>query len=116
MIEIIEKSREFTKPEIYLMTISPAMISCKDIEDGTSISVSGYLFFDDVKEDGKRTSLLSIITPEKQVYSCQSDTFKNSLMDIFSIMEGQSFSIKKISGVTKAGRDFINCILDIDNL
>ena len=117
MINIKEMSREFDKVEQYLMTVSPAMVSMKDVADGTKITVSGTLMFEDTKENtGDTVEVLSIITPDKQVYSCQSATFKRSLKDIANIMDGQEFTIIKTSGKTKAGRDYIDCQLDIASI
>lgn len=114
MITIKEQSREFDKVEQYLMTISPAMKSIKDVEDGTKITVAGTLVFEDEKEStGEVVEILSIITPDKEVYSCQSATFKRSLRDISNIMDGQEFTIIKTSGQTKAGRPYVDCQLDI---
>lgn len=116
MVEIKEMSREFTKVEKYLMTTAPNIEALKNIADGESIPVDGYLIFDDVKDDGQRQEILSIITPDKKVYSGQSVTFRGSLEDIYSLMEGEKFSIIKMSGKTKGGRDYINCTLDTSNL
>lgn len=116
MVEIKEMSREFTKIEKYLMTTAPDITSLKDIDDGESIPIDGYLIFDDIKDDGQKQEILSIITPDKKVYSGQSVTFRESLDDIDSLMEGDKFSIIKISGKTKAGREYINCTLDVTNL
>lgn len=117
MVEIKECSREFTEVEQYLMTIAPSIISMKDVPDGTHITVDGTLTFEDTKEPtGEIANILSVITPEKKVYSCQSLTFKRSIRDISNIMKGKSFTIVKTSGKTKAGRDFINCELDVESL
>ena len=116
MIKITEKSREFSKVEQYLMTVAPSIISAKDVEDGTKITVSGVLEFTDIKDDGTETEIMSIITPDKAVYSCQSSTFKRSIHDIMEIMDGEPFTIVKTSGETKAGRDYINCFLDTDRI
>ena len=116
MITINSTSKEFTEVEQYLMTISPAMKSIKDVKDGTSIKVSGYLEFTDEKDNGETSEILSVITPDKEVYSCQSATFKRSLKDIATIMGDKPFSVIKTSGKTKAGRDFVNCELDIKSL
>ena len=71
MITIKTTSREFTPVEKYLMTTSPDITSMKDVADGEKITVDGYLTFDDVKEKtGEVVEVLSIITPEKKVYSC----------------------------------------------
>lgn len=116
MVEIKEMSREFTKVEKYLMTTAPDIEPLKNIDDGESIPVDGYLIFDDIKDNGETQKIVSIITPEKKVYSGQSATFRQSLKDIENVMGGEKFSIVKISGKTKAGRDYINCTLDVSNL
>lgn len=117
MINILSKTREFNEVEQYLMTISPSINSMKDVEDGTKITVDGVLCFEDVKENtGDTVEVMSIITPHKQVYSCQSKTFKRSINDIETIMKGKQFTVIKTSGKTKAGRDFINCVLDIESI
>lgn len=117
MVEIRRMSREFTEVEQYLMTIAPSIQSVKDVEDGTHITVNGVLEFTDIKENtGETVDVMSIITPDKKVYSCQSSTFKRSIKDISNIMQGKEFTVIKISGKTKAGRDFINCVLDTESL
>lgn len=113
MLDIIKKSRDFDRIETYLMTMSPAIISMKDVPDGTSITVDGYLTFIETKDDGTETEIISVITPDKKVYSAQSCTFKRSLYDIANLFDGETYAILKTSGVTKAGRDYINCELDV---
>ena len=113
MVEIVNKSRDFSEVEIYLMTISPAIISMKDVSDGEKIKVDGYVIFNDINDKGEETEIMSIITPDKKVYCFQSATFKRSFMDIYNIMHGKEFCIVKTSGETKAGRPYINCWLDI---
>lgn len=116
MITINEKSREMTEIEIYLMTVSPAIKTMKEVSDGTIIAVDAVLNFTDVKEDGISSCITSIMTPDKKVYAFQSQTFYNSLKDIMNIMKDKPFSIIKTSGKTKSGRDYINCELDLSTL
>ena len=113
---IYEKSREFSKVETYLLTSSPDVESIKNVENETSITVDGYILFKDTDQNGEETDILSIITPDKKVYACQSQTFKRSFIEIFELMDGESFSIIKKSGVSKGGRDYINCVLDVNSL
>ena len=115
-ITIKETSRQLTEVEQYLMTIAPSIISLKDVADGEKITVDGVLIFEDSKDGNDAVDIMSIITPEKKVYSCQSATFKRSIEDIANIMQGKPFTVIKTSGLTKAGRSFINCVLDIDTL
>ena len=117
MINIKEMSREFSMVEQYLMTIAPSIVSMKDVKDGEHITVDGILVFDDVKEGtGETVTVMSIITPDKKVYSCQSATFKRSINDIANIMKDKPFTVIKTSGKTKNKRDYINCVLDIESI
>lgn len=116
MITIKEQSRDFSAVEQYLMTLDNGITSMKDVADNTSIPVTGYIIFEDEKENGEVIEILSIITDTKDVYCCQSATFKRSVKDIAGIMKGEPFSVIKVSGKTKAGRDFINCALDVNSV
>lgn len=115
MIKITEKSREFTPVEVYLMTKDAGITSVKDIDDMENIPVSGWLTFTDEKDNGEIAEILSIITPDNKVCSTQSKTFKTSFFDIASIMDSD-FAIIKVSGTTKAGRPYVNCILDTESI
>ena len=115
-ITINTQSKDFTEVEQYLMTLDRGIKSLKDVEDNTSIPVAGYLTFTDEKEDEDNVELLSIITPDNEVFCCQSDTFKRSFDNITNIMHGKSFSVIKVSGTTKAGRPYIDCALDVKSV
>lgn len=116
MINIIKASRELTPVEQYLMTASPGIKTIKTIPDGTKIEVEAYMVFEDIKEEYDDVELLSILATDKNVYCCQSRTFRHSFLDIANIMTGNQFTIVKTSGATKGGREFINCELDVESL
>ena len=115
MITITNTTKEFTAIEKYLMTTAPTIKAVKTLQDGDVINVAGYLEFVDEKDDGTTAELMSIITTDNAVYSTQSVTFKRSIKDIETIMQFP-FPVKKISGESKAGRKFVDCVLDIDSL
>lgn len=115
-ITINSQSKDFTEVEQYLMTLDSSIKSFKDVEDKTSIPVAGYLTFTDEKDNGDSVDILSIITPDNEVFSCQSATFKRSFGDIANILHGKQFSIIKVSGTTKAGRPYIDCALDVKSV
>lgn len=115
-ITINTQSRDFTEVEQYLMTLDRGIKSLKDVEDNTSIPVAGYLTFTDEKANGDSVDILSIITPDNEVFSCQSATFKYSFNNITKIMHDKQFSIIKVSGTTKAGRPYIDCALDVKSV
>lgn len=117
MITITNTTKEYTQIERYLMTVAPSIKTVKVLNDGDVIIVAGYLEFVDKKEDGSTVELMSIITTDNKVYSTQSATFKRSIKDIETAMQGCfPFPVIKISGESKAGRKFVDCVLDIDNL
>ena len=115
-ITINTQSKDFTEVEQYLMTLDRNIKSFKDVEDNTSIPVAGYLTFTDEKEDGDSVDILSLITPDNEVFCCQSSTFKRSFYNIANIMHDKAFSVIKFSGVTKAGRPYIDCALDVKSV
>lgn len=115
MITIKNTTKEFTAIEKYLMTSAPTIKAVKTLQDGDVIKVAGYLEFVDEKDDGTTAELMSIITTDNVVYSTQSVTFKRSIKDIEDITQFP-FPVKKISGQSKAGRNFVDCVLDIDSL
>lgn len=115
MITITNTTKEFTPVEKYLLTVAPTIRTVKTLNDGDVINVAGYLEFVDEKDDGTSAELMSVITTDNTVYSTQSATFKRSIKDIEAIMQFP-FPVKKISGQTKAGRNFVDCVLDIDSL
>lgn len=111
MITINNKSREFDKKEVYKLTIAPDLMSVKDIADNETLDIAGYLEFTDTKDNGESTEILSLLLTDGSAVSTQSATFKRSIKDIETVMESDEFTIKKISGTTKAGRPFVNCVL-----
>lgn len=116
MIKVTNQTKEFTPVEKYLLTVAPTIKAVKTLQDGDVINVAGYLEFIDEKEDGTTAELMSIITTDNVVYSTQSVTFKRSIKDIETVMQEFPFTVKKISGQSKAGRNFVDCVLDIDSL
>ena len=116
MITITNTTKEYTAVERYLMTTAPTIKTVKTLNDGDVVKVAGYLEFVDEKEDGTSAELMSIITTDNVVYSTQSVTFKRSIKDIEAVMQGFPFPVKKISGTSKAGRKYVDCVLDIDSL
>ena len=110
---INQRGKELTKREIYKMTKDKGLVMMKDVEDNTLIDVVASIEFIDEK-DGNETRIYGVMDKDGTCYAFQSKTFNDSLNDILDIMEdesNESVGIIKISGKTKAGRDFINCKL-----
>lgn len=115
MKEIIEKTREFTRKELYQLTMSPEQVLLKNIKDGTVISAKDYIMYKDTKENGEETELLSFFGAadggDVEVYVTQSKTFKRSFKDIFDLCDGDAFEVKKITGQSKNGRQYVDCVM-----
>ena len=115
MIITSKSSESFTKAELYRMTKSPSIVSVKSVADGSTMTPIGWLTFDDENNKGEVSHMMSIIgvgeDDQEVVWSCQSQTFKDNFMDLWELFKGDNFKIKKLSGQTKAGREYVNCDL-----
>ena len=112
MKNIISKSRELSKQELYLLTMSPKSDSVKN-HVGERIDVEAWLLFEDAdKKSGEVHSVLSVLTPENEVFSTISPTFQSDFMDMAELFHND-FAFEVISGKSKAGRDFVTCALAI---
>lgn len=112
MKNIINKSRELSNQELYLLTMSPKADSVKN-HVGERIDVSAWLVYEDVdKKSGEVHTLLSVLTPENDVLSSISPTFQEDFMNMAELFHND-FAFEIISGKSKAGREFITCALAI---
>ena len=114
---ILKTSRDFTNVEKYLMTQDPGIMSVKAVPDFTRMEVSGYLLYEDHNVKGEKSELLSVIGSvdgATKVWCCQSATFKRSFSQMFELFEGEPFTIIKTSGISKGGKNYVDCRLAID--
>ena len=112
MKNIINKSRELSNQELYLLTMSPKADSVKN-HVGERFDVSAWaLFEDEDKKSGEVHSVLGILTPENEVVSSISPTFQSDFMDMAELFHND-FAFEVISGKSKAGREFVTCALAI---
>ena len=90
------------------------MIMVQTLENGTEIVVNRWCRYEDIDDEKDKTvSLLTILDENNNVYCTQSATFRRSFADMVVLFDGEPFTIKKVSGTTKAGRDFVDCVLSI---
>ena len=116
MVEIKISSKELNKVETYMMTASNQGTSMKDVPDNAEILVKIWALVDRTNDDtGEKLELLSIFDG-KNVYVTQSKTFLKSFSEISTIMADDNYKIRKISGTTRTGREYIDCQLVIDNM
>lgn len=114
---ITKQSKEFSKIELYLMTADKGIQSVKNLEDGATLQVIGYLEYDDVNAKSEESHLLSIMGEREdgrqEVWCCQSQTFKDSFYEIAELFGDDAFGIVKISGVSKSDRPYVDCKLSL---
>lgn len=112
---ITKTSRDLTGVERYSMTLDPEIKTVKGLEDGTVLNVTAWLQFEDVdSKTGETNYLTAFLTDEGTAYAVQSKTFVESFMTIWDMFKdvNPTVSIIKISGVSKGGRDYVNCTLN----
>lgn len=116
-MNVIRANFESNPMTMYTMTKSPDIISVSKVADGDMMDVHQWIFYEDLNSKDETVSLLSFRDENGHVYATQSDTFKGSFEDIIDIIhdadgnDSTVFTIKKISGTAKSGRDYINCVL-----
>lgn len=112
MKNIINKSRELSNQELYLLTMSPKSDVVKN-HVGERFEVSAWLVFEDEdKKNGEVHQVLSILTTDNEVISTISPTFRWDFMNMAELFNND-FAFEVISGKSKAGREFVTCALAI---
>ena len=111
MLEIIRKSDEtMTKKDIFMLTKNQKIRTVKSLENGAKINVTHWIEFYDVNgSTGEKVEILSMMDENGECFATNSESFKEMFFDIVDIMEGENFTIEKLGGKTKAGRDFVTC-------
>ena len=108
---ITKISKELNKKELYKMTMDAGIKKMKDYV-GSSIDVYAYCIYTDFNsKDNKEVEVLSVMDIDGSVFATNSATFKKDFLNIVTLMEGEEFSVGVTSGTSKAGREFISCIL-----
>ena len=111
MVKITNKTKEFSKLEVYNMTKSHNLKTLKELENGVKIEVAGVMEWEDTNDEtGEVTPLVSILDTDGTAYVTQSDTFKRDLFDIIGIFDGEfPITIEHGIGKSKAGREYHYC-------
>lgn len=111
-MKITRTSKELTVKEKYMLTKAPTVQRMKNCV-GQRIEIDAYAFYTDVNKDGEETEILSVLTPEGEVFATNSPTFKKDFLDMVDMFADSGEEIKAVrvvGGKSKAGRDFITCV------
>lgn len=111
-MKITYSSGNLTPKEIYSLTMSPKTQKMKNVI-GSRIEISAWATYEDVnKKTGELHEVLAIMTPEGEIFATNSPTFKEDFFQmqaLFQDMGETVHAISVISGISKAGREFISC-------
>lgn len=106
-MEIIRKSGELTKKDIYNLSRSPEIEKMRDHVDEI-IAVGKYLIYTDENGNGDSVTVLSVEDKETgRVIASNSLTARQEFEYIADLMEGEDFTIKVCSGTSQNGRSYI---------
>jgi hypothetical protein len=109
-MNIINKSRDLTKREIYKLTKGPST-SVQDAV-GMEIKVDCWLLYSDVNAKGEEVEILAILADDGSVYSTISGTFKRTFEEILEIFEDEELpEILIQEGTSKNNRSFAFCTI-----
>jgi hypothetical protein len=111
-MKIVETSKELNAQERYFLTMAPSVQKMKDAVS-QEIEVSAWCVYEDVNSKGENQTILSIATPENEVFATNSPTFIEDFLSMNFMFEGcgeKVSAIKVISGRSKSDREFITCV------
>lgn len=109
-MEIIRKSGELSKREIYNMTRSPEIQKMSDCV-GEIVDVEKFVLYSDTNADGHDQEILSVMGKNGLVYATNSQTAKKEFLYIDDLMEGEPYAVKIVNGTSKNGRTYITLTL-----
>lgn len=87
-------------------------VSVKDVPNDTVITVTLWMEYEDENADGEVVNVLSIYDDSAETtYQTNSATFRREFSDMVQMLGDEGLQIIKKSGVTKADRPFVTCVL-----
>lgn len=110
-MKIIAKSGDLTSKELYDLTLAPSVQKMKDVV-GQVIEVKAWVVYEDVNSKDETQEILSIVSPDGEIFATNSPTFKkdfSTMISFFNSFGEEVKGINVISGTSKAGREFITC-------
>lgn len=94
----------YEKKEIYMMTKSPQIQKMSDLADrNETITVNGFILYEDDKQDGTTTRILSIEIHTGEIFATNSPTFIDTFTDLVSMMEELPLNIVVLKKKAKSG-------------
>ena len=111
-MEIIKSSANLTTVQIYRLTRSPKTQKVSECV-GQRLEIEAWCVYQDVdKKTGEMKEVLTLVTPEGEVFGTNSPTFIESFLDMWEMFEqaGETVhAVNVLTGTSKAGREFVIC-------
>lgn len=109
--------QNFTTKELYQMTKSPEIMKMSTAVDTVLDVAEWCLRIDEAPDQEEQARILSILTPENEVYATNSKTFIREFLDIADIFAADGIPVRRVkiaSGRSRAGRQFITAVAVFD--
>ena len=104
------------KKKVYKLTKGESQ-RVQDLETGVTMQVDSFALYEETKLDRngeeKTQTVLSIVSGGMKI-STISKTFIDSFMEIVDLMEGEPFAITITGGISKGGRQYVDCEMFCD--
>lgn len=111
-MNIVKASKELTAKEGYFLTMAPTVQKMKD-QVSQRIEIAMWCVYEDKNAKGEDTTILSIATPENEIFATNSKTFMEDFEKMNDVFENAGEKVKAItvvSGTSKSDREFITCV------
>lgn len=95
-----------TKKQIFAITHSKTAEQVKNLPDGEVIEPVNFVQYIDENDKGETNTVLAILTAEGRLLTSISATLQRDFLEMVDNF-GLDFQCRKISGMTKASREFV---------
>lgn len=108
---VLESKGNLTSAEQYYLTLAPNIQKMSTVK-GQTLDVYLWCIYTDVNDKtGEEFELVSIMTPEHEVYATNSKTFVQTFREIVEVFGTDGFNKITVGvGTSNAGREFITAI------
>ena len=112
-VKIIRNSKDLNKTQLYFLTLNPSVKKMTD-KSAEVITIDAWCVYEDISTtkngEEKVSTILSVKTPDNEVYGTNSMTFIKSFLDMMDFFEEDVKHCLVDCGTSKNKREFIQCV------
>lgn len=112
-VNIKRNSKDLNKTQLYFLTLNPSVKKMTD-KSAEVITIDAWCVYEDISTskngEEKVSTILSVKTPDNEVYGTNSMTFIKSFLDMMDFFEEDVKHCLVDCGTSKNGREFIQCV------